>query len=98
MTKSNMKKSIKNLLAALSMEPTAIQQYLLNTNVPDDWGLDRLAERMRKEMGHAGRFIDRILFLEGMQKLVPATAPVQVQGHDGLFRAGLDEERGTVQF
>jgi bacterioferritin len=32
------------------MELTAIQQYRLHTHVLDDWGLDRLAERMREEM------------------------------------------------
>jgi bacterioferritin len=102
MTKSNMNKSIENLQTALSMELTAIQQYLLHTHVLDDWGLDRLAERMREEMheelGHAGRFIDRILYLEGMPKVAAAKAPIQAQGLDALFRADLGEERGAVQF
>jgi bacterioferritin len=102
MTKSNTSKSIENLQTALSMELTAIQQYLLHTHVLDDWGLDRLAEKMREEMneelGHAGRFIDRILFLEGMPKVEAAKAPVQAQGLDALFRADLGEERGVVQF
>jgi len=102
MTKSNMSKSTENLQTALSMELTAIQQYLLHTHVLDDWGLDRLAERMRTEMseelGHAGRFIDRILYLEGMPKVEAAKAPIQAQGLDALFRADLGEERGAVQF
>jgi bacterioferritin len=45
-----MTKNIENLQTALSMELTAIQQYRLHTHVLDDWGLDRLAERMREEM------------------------------------------------
>ena len=102
MTKSNMSKSIENLQTALSLELTAIQKYLLHTHVLDDWGLDRLADRMREEMseelGHAGRFIDRILYLEGMPKVEAAKAPVQAQGINALFRADLAEERGAVQF
>jgi bacterioferritin len=84
------------------MQLTAIQQYLLHTHVLDDWGLDRLAERMREEMGeelgHAGRFIDRILFLEGMPEVEAAKSPVQAHGLESLFRADLGEERGAVQF
>ena len=95
-------RSIENLQTALSMELTAIQQYLLHTHVLDDWGLDRLAERMRDEMGeelgHAGRFIDRILYLEGMPKVEAAKAPIQAHGLEALFRADLGEERGAVQF
>ncbi len=97
-----MTKSIENLQTALSMELTAIQQYLLHTHVLGDWGLDRLAERMREEMseefGHAGRFIDRILYLEGLPRVEAAKAPIQAQGLDALFRADLGEERGAVQF
>jgi bacterioferritin len=102
MTTSNTSKSIENLQTALSMELTAIQQYLLHTHVVDDWGLDRLAERMREEMseelGHAGRFIDRILFLEGTPKVQASKAPIQAQDLDALFRADLGEERGAVKF
>lgn len=102
MTKSNTSKSIKNLQTALSMELTAIQQYLLHTHVLDDWGLDLLAERMRDEMGeelgHAGRFIDRILFLEGLPNVEAAKAPVQAQNLGTMFCSDLVDERGSVQF
>ena len=51
-------KSIENLQKALSMELSAVHQYLLHAHVLDDWGLDRLAvkmrEEMQEEMGHAG--------------------------------------------
>lgn len=102
MTKTNMSKSIENLQTALSMEMTAINQYLLHAHVLNDWGLDRLADRMREEMGeelgHAGRFIDRILYLEGTPKVEPAKGPTQAKDLNGLFRADLDEERGAVRF
>jgi bacterioferritin len=61
-----------------------------------------LAERMREEMSeeldHAGRFIDRILYLEGLPKVEAAKAPIQAQCLDALFRADLGEERGAVLF
>lgn len=102
MTDSNMSKSVENLQTALAMELTAINQYLLHASVLDDWGLDRLASRMREEMdeelGHASRFIDRILYLGGVPKVQPAKAPAQAKTLAGLFSADLDEERGAVRF
>ena len=72
--------SIAALQQALSMELTAVQQYLLHAHVLDDWGLDKLAAKMREEMqeelGHAGQFIDRILYLGGTPEVVPAKAPL----------------------
>jgi len=40
-------KSLENLQKALSMELTASHQYLLHAHLLDDWGLDKLAEKMR---------------------------------------------------
>ena len=68
--------SIENLQTALSMELTAVHQYLLHAHTLEDWGIDKLAARMREEMqeelGHAGAFIDRIMFLGGVPKLEAA--------------------------
>ena len=61
-------KVIENLQTALSMELAAVNQYLLHALVADDWGLDRLAAKMREEMqeelGHAEQYARRIVFLE----------------------------------
>ena len=61
--------SLKHLQRALTMELTTVNTYLLQERTLDDWGVDRLAERMREEIGeeseHARAFLTRILFLEG---------------------------------
>ena len=70
------KVSLKHLQRALTMELTTVNTYLLQAEVLDDWGIDRLAARMRDEIeeerDHAQRFLERLLFLEGtpdVQKL-----------------------------
>lgn len=60
---------IEHLQTALTMELTAVNQYLLHAHVLEDWGLARLGAKMREEMaeeqGHADRLVGRILFLDG---------------------------------
>ncbi len=96
------KKSIEMLQTALAMELTAVNQYLLHAHTLDDWGLDRLAGRMREEMHeeleHAGAFIDRILFLGGSPKLEPTKAPKMAESLKALFEADKEEEKGAIEF
>jgi len=95
-------KSIENLQTALSMELTAVNQYLLHAHTLEDWGIDRLATKMREEMqeelGHAGAFIDRILFLGGTPKLEPASTPKKAENLQELFQADKKEEGGAIEF
>jgi bacterioferritin len=95
-------KSIENLQQAVAMELTAIQQYLLHAHVLDDWGLDRLAAKMREEMqeelGHAGAFIDRILFLKGDPKVVAAKEPRRAETLKAMFEADLKDEKAAIGF
>ena len=62
--------SLKHLQRALTMELTTVNTYTLQAAKLEDWGLDQLAERMREEIEeervHAMRFLQRILFLEGV--------------------------------
>jgi bacterioferritin len=62
--------SLRHLQRALTMELTTVNTYLLQAAKFEDWGLDQLAERMQQEIEeereHAKRFLDRILFLEGV--------------------------------
>jgi bacterioferritin len=99
---TNATRSVEHLQQALAMEMTAIHQYLLHAHVLDDMGLDILAERMREEMdeelGHAGRFIDRILFLEGDPKIVPARAPRRAGDLRDMFTADRDDEAAAIEF
>jgi bacterioferritin len=54
----------------LSDELTAINQYMVHSEMCDNWGYQRLHEAIEKraiaEMKHAEKLIARILFLEGM--------------------------------
>ena len=43
-------KVIKDLQKGLSMELSAVNQYLLHALITEDWGLDKLAAKMREEM------------------------------------------------
>lgn len=94
--------SIASLQQGLSMELTAAQQYLLHAHVLDDWGLDRLAAKMREEMteelGHAGRFIERILFLGGDPKVVPAKEPVRAETLKAMFETDRADEAEAIEF
>jgi bacterioferritin len=67
------KKVLEHLQTALTMELTAVRQYLLHTHVLADWSLDKLSAKMRMEMheelGHADQFITRMMFLNGEPEL-----------------------------
>src|ERR1700727_3505534 len=71
-------KVIDYLNKGLRSELTAINQYWLHYRLLNNWGLLEMAKTWRKEsieeMGHADKFTDRILFLDGfpnMQVLDP---------------------------
>jgi bacterioferritin len=93
--------SIAALQQALSMELTAVQQYLLHAHVLDDWGLDKLAakirEEMQEELGHAGQFIDRILYLGGTPEVVPAKAPVKAESLKAMFESDRADEEEAIE-
>jgi len=67
-----MKGDVK-LIATLNMlladELTAISQYMVHSEMCDNWGFERLhkkvEERAFQEMKHAEKLIARIIFLEG---------------------------------
>ncbi len=63
------KKLLDTLNSLLADELTAINQYMVHSEMCDDWGYEKLHERFEKraieEMKHAEKLIGRILFLEG---------------------------------
>jgi bacterioferritin len=62
-------KIIQTLNALLSDELTAINQYIVHSEMCANWQYERLHEAIEKraiiEMGHAEKLIARLLFLEG---------------------------------
>ncbi|HOO70749.1 MAG TPA: bacterioferritin [Spirochaetota bacterium] len=64
------KKLIATLNSLLADELTAINQYMVHSEMCDDWGYEKLHKHFEKraidEMKHAEKLIGRILFLEGI--------------------------------
>ena len=63
------KKVIKILNTLLTGELSAADQYFVHSRMYQDWGLEKLYERIaheaQEELQHADQLIQRILFLEG---------------------------------
>jgi bacterioferritin len=99
---SDRKDVIDRLQTALSMELAAVEQYLLHAHVAEDWGLDRLAAKMREEMqeelGHAQAFTRRIMFLKGDPIVKSAKTPQRAQTLKDMFAADLDDEKEAIRF
>jgi bacterioferritin len=62
-------KLVEVLNELLADELTAINQYMVHSEMCDDWGYEKLHDHFEKrsidEMKHAEKLIGRILFLEG---------------------------------
>jgi bacterioferritin len=87
---------LEHLQTSLTMELTAVNQYLLHAHVLEDWGLDRLSAKMREEMseeqGHADRLIGRILFLEGNPDLTRLNDVTRGNSLRGILESDLRDE------
>lgn len=74
-------KVIDLLNKQLTLELTSMDQYLAHSKMYEDWGINKLHEKLsheyEEELGHAKRLIERILFLEGKADTV-SREPVQV--------------------
>lgn len=72
-------KVIEQLNAALSSELSAIAQYMVQAEMCQNWGYDRLGgltkTRAIEEMRHAEGLIERILFLDGTPEVAVALQP-----------------------
>lgn len=95
-------KVIEDLQSALSMELTAVNQYLLHALVCEDWGLNKLAVKMREEMleelGHVEEYARRIVFLKADPQLTPAKTPHRAQALEDMFEADLRDEQEAIKF
>lgn len=63
------KKVIDLLNKQLTLELTSMDQYLAHSKMYEDWGINKLHEKLaheyEEELDHAKRLAERILFLEG---------------------------------
>ncbi len=94
--------TLKNLQTAVSMELTALHQYQLHASVLDEWGMDRLAAKMREEMqeelGHSDDYLARIMFLHGEPELTLQKTPVRAHSLKDMFELDLADEREAISF
>jgi bacterioferritin len=93
-------KVIELLNRLLAGELTAIDQYFCHSRMYQNWGLNKLYERIEHErtdeVGHAEVLIKRILFLEGMPNLA-ARAPLRIgQDVPGMLKNDLDLELSVI--
>jgi len=94
------KKLIKKLDELLADELTAINQYMVHSEMCANWGYERLHEKIEKraidEMKHAEKLIARIIFLEG-KPTVSKLNPIHI-GEDvpKQLQADLEAENGAV--
>ena len=91
---------IEMLNEVLTAELTAINQYFIHAKMCDNWGFERLAEKIRNEsideMKDADEVIERILYLEGipnMQRLGSVRVGETVAEQ---FALDLDVERDAI--
>lgn len=63
-------KVIAKLNDLLADELTAVNQYFVHAEMCDNWGYDKLHDKIRErsigEMKHAEKLIERIIFLDGI--------------------------------
>ena len=81
-------KVIERLNARLADELTAINQYMVHSEMCDNWGYEKLHKAIEKraieEMKHAEKLIARILFLDGrpiVSNLNKISIGAHVEGH-----------------
>jgi bacterioferritin len=95
-------KIMTGLAAALAMELTAINRYLLHAHLLEGWGFAKLSAKMREEMaeetGHADRLMQRILFLGGVPNTGKLNKIDAAKSVRHLFERDLKDEKEAVRY
>jgi bacterioferritin len=91
---------LETLNGLLADELTAINQYMVHSEMCADWGYERLHEAIEEraitEMKHAEKLIGRIIFLEG-RPIVSQLNPIHIGAAvDGMHRNDLQAEYDAV--
>ena len=85
----------------LANELAAIDQYFIHSRMYEDWGLNKLYERLEherdEETQHADWLIKRILFLEGVPDLTKRRALLVGSNVKGMMANDLKLELEVVQ-
>jgi len=94
-------KVIEQLNLRLSEELTAINQYMVHSEMCADWGYEKLHEAVEKraidEMKHAEKLIGRILFLEG-KPIVSNLGPISIgENIEKQLQNDLESEVGAIE-
>jgi bacterioferritin len=94
----NVLKALNNLLAD---ELTAINQYMVHSEMCDNWGYDELHKAIEKravdEMHHAESLIARILFLEGSPTVTTLHAITIGKSVKEMIANDHESEKGAVK-
>jgi bacterioferritin len=93
-------KLLKTLNELLRDELTAINQYMVHSEMCSNWGYERLHKEIERraitEMKHAEKHIERIIFLEGTPE-VGRLNPIKVgKDVEMQFKNDLKDEHGAV--
>ncbi|MEN9464427.1 MAG: bacterioferritin [Pseudomonadota bacterium] len=92
---------IAKLNELLAGELSGIDQYFIHSRMYQDWGLNKLYERIdhesNDEKAHAAKLIERILFLGGTPDVVKRT-PIQI-GNDvpSMLKSDLELEYVVIK-
>jgi len=91
---------VSTLNQLLAEELTAINQYMVHSEMSDNWGYARLHKAIERiaidEMKHAEKLIGRVLFLEGLP-IVSKLNPLRI-GKDvsGIIASDLEGEHDAI--
>jgi bacterioferritin len=99
---------IDALNEVLTAELTGINQYFVHGRMCENWGYQRLWQKLREEsideMKHADKLIERVLFLEGIpnvQRLgkinIGESVPEQLKSDLGLEKDAIDRLNRTIE-
>lgn len=92
---------IRELNAALSAELSAIVQYMVQSEMCENWGYQRLHQVIRGramvEMRHAEGLIERILYLDGTPEVAVALKPEIGKNVKEHLENGLKDETDSVR-
>ena len=90
----------KTLNSLLADELTAINQYMVHSEMCDNWGYKKLAalttRRAIEEMKHAEHLMERILFLDGMPDVETMPKIVAGANVEEQFHADLESEKAAI--